>query len=158
MDLRDAASMKGASKDARFSQMLFCGTSSTHIHAAIRNLCMTAVVLRNLAAAAAKLDRTSSLLASNFLLFPLSFPCHCFLLEPFLFHLSWLFLLLLPPVGVWLAFPFAKDGKAKFPSIAPSKIRHFGAWCTRKSRRISHFLIFQAPAVARGLQRRRCLM
>lgn len=151
--------MKRASKDACFSQMLFCGTSYTHILAAVTNLCMmTAVALRNLAAAAAKLNRILSLLASNVLLFPLSLPCHCFLLEPFLFHCSWLFLLFLPLAGIWLAFPFAKDGKAKFPSTAPSRIRYFGAWCTRKSRRISHFPIFQAPAVVRGLQRRHCLM
>lgn len=38
MDLRDVASMKRASKDAHFSKTLYCGTSSTHILAAIRNL------------------------------------------------------------------------------------------------------------------------
>lgn len=48
-----------------------------------------------------------------------------------------------PLAGVWLMFPFAKSGKTTFPSVAPSKICYFKSWCTRKSRRISHFPILQ---------------
>lgn len=72
----------------------------THTLAAIRNLCtMTAVVLRNLAAATAKRNGISSRLASNFLLFPLSLPCQ--LLSSGAFPISLLLAFLTPPPTGW---------------------------------------------------------
>jgi len=156
VDLRDVASVKRAGQDAHFSQILFCGNSHTH-PAAIRNLCMmTAVLSRNLAAATAKLNRILLLLASNFPLFPLSLPCHRFLLEPFLFHFSWLFLLLFPPVWFWLVCPFAKAGTAEVPLHSSCQNQPIQCLVYQRSREDRSRPRSQAPAAASGLQRRRC--
>lgn len=62
---------------------------------------------------------------------------------------------ILPTVGVWLVFSSAKSGKTTFPSIAAPKICYFSSWCTRKSRRISHFP-FSRCSSRRVLCSRRC--